>query len=144
MRKTETLAYTAGIIDGEGCISIVSTPRSEKLGGRYYRLVIVVGNTNEWLIQWLKFNFGGNFYMSRHQKKPTHKPMFQWQIHSQKAADFLSQILPYLQIKKPNADLAIKFQKYGGAGKHYSDEEKAIKEAQRILMTKFNKTGIEL
>ena len=42
------LAYIAGIIDGEGCIMIHSN-----------LVRVAVKNTNEWLIKFLKMNFGG-------------------------------------------------------------------------------------
>ena len=57
-----------------------------------------------------------------------------------KSAEFLKLILPYLLIKREQAELAIMFQDEKHYG-HISEKEAAIKEAQRILMQTYNKRG---
>ncbi len=97
MGKTK-LAYTAGVVDGEGCIYIGKTnakdPQSDR---KYYHMEVTVGNTNEWLIQWLKFNFGGKTYV-KHPTLKNSKVSFTWVLSSNKAAEFLKLILPYLNL----------------------------------------------
>ena len=137
MKKTD-LAYVAGIFDGEGCVCL----RINK--GRYYSLDISVANTNEWLMQWLKFAFGGNFYamQAKTRKAQNWKPCWRWTITGNKGSSFLKLILPYLRLKKPQAELAIKFQEARrGAGYLLTDEERALEEAQRVIMGKYNKRG---
>ena len=133
MLKGKTaLAYTAGVIDGEGSISIID----KQVG-------VKVGNTKEWLCQWLKMQYGG--YIWHQNAKGNQVEFWVWTITTRKAASFLKLILPYLQLKRPQAELAIMFQatqKHGGSkGSRYSDEERAVKEAQRILMHQYNKRG---
>jgi len=104
------LAYTAGIIDGEGCISICkhSSPTSRY---RYrYDLRVDVGMCEELIPMWLYMHFGGN--LRNHKgRKPSHRPVYHWQIASKQAQHFLELILPYLKTKRPQAELAITFQK---------------------------------
>ena len=134
MRKTD-LAYAAGIIDGEGSIGIYRQPT--------YLTWITVRNTNEWICQWLRFAFGG--YVYTHTYKPPHlkwKDSWQWRITGSDAADFLRLILPYLRLKKPQAELAIAFQsERPGSGHHLTDDQVAVAEAQRIAMSGMNKRG---
>ena len=54
LKGKQALAYTAGIIDGEGCICL------DKHGKHGIELKVSVGNTKEWLLQWLKMQYGGN------------------------------------------------------------------------------------
>ena len=135
------MAYMAGIFDGEGCICL------RKCKKRSVVLDISFANTNEWLIQWAKFAFGGKVYLveqsSPSSKGKNWKPYWRWAMSSNKALGFLRLLYPYLRLKKPQAELAIKFQEArGGTGCRFTDEERAIAEAQRIVMGKFNKTGV--
>ncbi len=127
MRKTD-LAYIAGIIDGEGSISIIhASPRRRNPGGEIYAQVGVT-NTNEWLIQWLHFNFGGGVNMEKAGRNPLSKQnIWRWNLSHQKARTFLVLILPYLRIKRQEAELAILHQK------SKSKEQRVVREAQAIL-----------
>jgi len=133
MKRTD-LAYIAGIVDGEGYIGIQSDGKKAKHGKQNLRLRVTVTNTSEWLCQYLKFSFGGGKITLR-TRSPNHRPCWQWQLEYQKAADFLRLILPYLHLKKPQAELAIKFQEAKGRSTRALDDKKrAVEEAQRILM----------
>ena len=141
MKKSD-LAYTAGIVDGEGWIGILLN----KSKGRkpYYLMRVVVANTNEWLIQWLKFGFGGYAYC-RQSKANNTEPIWEWIITANKALEFLKLIYPYLHLKKPQAEIAIKFQgSRRGVGHRLNEKERAVTEAQRIIMSGLNKKGQEM
>lgn len=142
MRKAD-LAYVAGIIDGEGTICIHQD--KAKSGKVYLQLRVDVTNTNEWLIQWLKFALGGHTDVSRRAKIGKNwKPSWRWSVSANQASAFLKLIYPYLRLKKPQAELAIKFQEgRKGRGHFLTDSERAINEAQRILMSSLNKKGIK-
>lgn len=136
MRKID-LAYTAGILDGEGCIGIY--PRGRR---RMHRAEVRIHNTNEWLIQWLRFAYGGSVYYTEPKQGENHKPCWMWVVSGKKALIFLQLIYPYLRLKKPQAELAVKFLRVRrGTGYDSTEEELAIAEAQRIVMNKMNKTG---
>ena len=137
MKKTD-LAYMAGIFDGEGSICLRRVAR--KGMHQCYLLEVSVGNTNEWIIQQFKFAFGGFAGVNRHGTK-NHQVYWQWSLAAIKAGDFLKIIYPYLKIKKPQAELAIKFQeqKTGRRFRERTDAEKAIEEAQRITMVNLHR-----
>lgn len=54
------LSYTGGIIDGEGYIGIKKANSKGSQRGYLLELNVGVTNTNEWLIRWLHFNYGGS------------------------------------------------------------------------------------
>ena len=113
MKKTG-LAYTAGIMDGEGSIGIARHKSKSCKRGYTLELNVQVTSSDEWLCQWLKFSFGGSL---SHSINSANNPMWHWIIVARKARDFLELIRPYLRLKKPQADIAIQFQKakrYGG------------------------------
>ena len=89
--------------------------------------------------------FGGsvvprNFTESYEFLYPNRRQQWKWSIAQNKAVEFLKLILPYLQMKRPQAELAIAFQ---GKKRVYQKtaEKAAILEAERILMGKMNKKG---
>ena len=59
MKRTEILAYTAGIVDGEGSIHIFKSKTKQGSAGFKIEMRVSVSNTNEYLCQWLKMQFGG-------------------------------------------------------------------------------------
>jgi len=144
MKKTD-LAYFAGIFDGEGCITIRARNRAYLATGTikacgYQQLVIYLGNTNEWICRQLQFSFGGSLYCYKSREK-TQQDYWSWCATTRNALAFLEAVLPYLRIKKPQAEVAINFQKQ----KHYhgrrrlTEEDKAMAEASRILLSNLKK-----
>lgn len=134
MKRTD-LAYIAGILDGEGSISISQVKKNHKSMGHTLR--ISVTNTNEWICQWLHFNFGGTIRIRVKGIGWGKKDIWEWSIASQKALSFLQLISPYIKLKRPQVDLALQFQKKKRRG-HKLVEERAVEEAQRILMRSYN------
>ena len=131
MKRTE-LAYIAGIVDGEGYIGINADHRKRNPDRPCWRLKVAVTNTNEWLVQYLKFSMGGGVIVL---KRLHPRPCYQWEIGYGKAAEFLQLILPYLRLKKPQAELAIKFQaSMAKSTRKLTEEQSAVREAQRIML----------
>lgn len=97
------LAYAAGVIDGEGCIRIAG-----KTGQQAPYLVVIVSNTNELLLLWFKQRWGGDIQKKRDCKNPRRKPSYDWRIGYTRALNFIQAIRPYLVIKQPQADLALR------------------------------------
>jgi hypothetical protein len=103
--------YMAGIIDGEG--SIVIHPQK---GGDSYKLDIVVPNTSIELIKWILGNFGGRFTTLYPENSHgfNRKPLHRWRLSGMKNREtFLLGILPYLVIKKKQAQLALDYCRLG-------------------------------
>jgi len=143
LKGKQLLAYTAGLIDGEGSICLATGKRKDYKSGRIIYLKVSIVNTNEWLINWLKMQYGG-YISSNDRSGKKWKTRWAWEIQHNHALRFLEMILPYLQIKRPQAELAIQFQRAKRrGGPPRTAETLALQQAQRILMQKMNKRGIE-
>ncbi len=89
------LQYAAGFVDGEGCINFAKTRSS------IYPRVLVT-NTNIEILKDFQKKWGGDIKQN-FCKKDNWKPAYSWRISWTKAINFLSDIEPYLKIKKLQA-----------------------------------------
>ena len=100
---TETdRAYTAGILDGDGSIKI---ERREK--GKGYWLRVEVTQKDIPIVRWLEETWRGSYVNG-----PYENTGFHWYIGGRAAAPFLREILPYLILKKREAEVGIEFQEF--------------------------------
>jgi hypothetical protein len=99
------LAYFAGILDGEGCLSMSAPTR--RTG--QYATQIFVGNTDARLIHWIHARFGGTVALRPRQAsaKPTHKQLWRWLLSGSDIVPVLSAVSPYLVIKREQAQLIL-------------------------------------
>lgn len=115
--KTELLAYTAGIIDGEGFIGIrKGKPRIGRINFSY-DLVVAVAMTNRDLIEWLCERFEGATCVSV-LRSCKHKHVYRWTVWNNKAERFLRSIQPFLRVKVRQAEIGIKLCESIAEGKH--------------------------
>lgn len=135
MKETD-LAYTAGIMDGEGSIGIARHKSKSCKRGYTLELCVQVTSSDEWLCTWLKFAFGSSL---SHSVNNAGNPMWHWILGARKASDFLKLILPYLKLKRPQAELAILFQDNKRYGGHKTEKQWAVEEAQRIVLQNMHK-----
>jgi hypothetical protein len=101
-----TKAYLAGIIDGEGTITIIKNNRKQRNGKEYFysRPVVTVANTSYSLLDYLTSLGIGGFSTDK-RKVEGQKQAFQWCLSSVNAVyTVLKAIYPYLVIKKDRAD----------------------------------------
>ena len=110
-------AYAAGFFDGEGhiCISYTSgNPKSLKSKYPRYSMKVQVGQASRGPVEWLQRIFGGTavkkkMYKSSYNDRYIY-PRWDWTLSTNQAADFLRQIIPYLTLKKEEAEIALSFQ----------------------------------
>jgi hypothetical protein len=105
------IAYTAGLFDGEGSISIVKLAKYP----RFTFLQISVGNNFPEAIFFVQSLLGG--YVTC-VKSATRDQFYKWALKGKKAGQALRTLLPYLRITKEQAQLAIEFQELVNSGKH--------------------------
>lgn len=111
--EEEILPYVAGLMDGEGSITIgISKPSKKKqLKSPSHWLQVGITNTNRELIGWLYEKFGGHISDNSHSpSRKKQRPCWAWRVMSNEAKDFLVSLYPYLRVKKRQAELAIAFQ----------------------------------
>ena len=99
-------AYLAGIIDGEGCITI-------RKQGSYYVPSVLIGNTNETLINHIKalLDYESIEYCMRYEDRGDRinaRPSWTINLSSRdRVIKFLNLVLPYLVSKKDQALLVL-------------------------------------
>ncbi len=99
----EQLAYAAGIVDGEGCISLYKS-NNQTIRKRPYQLRVFVVNTDKKIIDFMS-EFGG----SSNKRSGGIKQQYYWSISGKSAAEFLEKVVIYLTAKKEQAEIAIEF-----------------------------------
>ncbi len=129
------LAYTAGIIDGEGCIRF--NRQATRLTMRVH-----VTNTNKALIDWLHRTYGGYVWAERRQYIPNAKPRFAWEVSAQAAYRFLHQVRPFLMLKAEQADLAISMQETKKPRNRLPEGLAEYRERLALRMTRLNQKGL--
>lgn len=99
-----SLPYVAGIVDGEGYVSVIHRPKRRR---GEVQVVVMVSMTFEQIPRMLQAQFGGCLYVQSRVRRPNHKTQYCWAIRSKQAAAFVKQILPYLIVKKRQAEIVI-------------------------------------
>lgn len=107
------LAWAAGFIDGEGCISVQNCTARGQVRLQYQAFVDV-SQTKVAPLDELVMLFGGHV-------RP-YRDAFYWRLYGEKAAVVVRQILPYVIGKRHQADLLLEFTALKGTqGKRRSD-----------------------
>lgn len=118
MTKAELtdLAYAAGVIDSDGCIT-VSKGRRTNHGGYTFAVTVCVGMKTEDVPQWFLATFGGvvrtirrngAMSISADGRAKYFPPVFRWEIYAQDRGNFLEAIAPFLKLKRARSEAAIK------------------------------------
>lgn len=105
----EDRIYTAGLVDGEGCICISKLKKSPRGLSPYHHLQFSLENTDPFITYWLQERFGGSVRLDKTKASQNHKPTYRWALKKVETLQFLRQLLPYLLIKRPQAELALQF-----------------------------------
>lgn len=137
------IVYLAGMMDGDGSISIARRQYNERRSRHI--LTVAVTNCSRELMEWLEERWGGVI----HPKPPTRngRPIFQWAITSQKAGELLEDIVEHLIVKRDQANIALDFRatfgkiayRQGGVSQEITDLRDAMSEA----VSRLNR-GLEL
>ena len=92
-----TLAYVAGVIEGDGTISLSGLAD----------VTVAVTNGNLRLLEWLERSIGGYIVEKSSLSQIGRSPQFQWKVRHSDGARFCRLILPYLVGKKRQAELVV-------------------------------------
>ena len=126
----EGLAYMAGFFDGEGCVCITPIGRVTSRQSQTFSMRAQVVSTNKEIIELWKDSFGGD--IKSRKIGGNRQACWVWRISAKQAAVVLGLMLPYLKIKKPQAQRAIEFQEHktrgGRKGLGYIDYEHKVKD----------------
>lgn len=92
-------AYFAGLLDGEGWIGASKTP-SGTIQPR-----IQIGMTDYEVLVWCKDHFGGSIHVMK--SRLARRDAWKWNMSSEAIRTFLPHVIPYLKVKKSQAELAL-------------------------------------
>jgi hypothetical protein len=138
----EQCAYIAGIVDGEGTISI---SHNNIQGKNSYSIVMRVYNTDKKLINWLCKKTGlGAIKIQKNAvwERNNIKVLYKWDLYANNIRQFLPLIEPYLIIKKKQAQIMIEWlSKPRLNGYSITDERRKYKKEMCIKMLKLNRRG---
>lgn len=102
-------AYFAGLVDGEGNISIhKNMSKAKDPGGRYKRIAVRISMVDGEDIFLEGKRFWGGWIYKRKTRKGWNG-CFEWVVQHGQAEKLLKSIQPFLRIKKNQADLALKY-----------------------------------
>ena len=126
--KQTRLSWAAGIIDGEGCIRLVR--RSSSTCKEQYCLFVKVNNTEIRMLEELRKLFGGRIYLRKPGSTTRHQS-WDWQIWTLAAERMIKDILPFLVVKKDQAETALLARTYMKKRRGKNNEDNLA--SQRVL-----------
>lgn len=99
------LSYMAGLIDGEGCLTIT------KLHSGGVTLSLSIQMTDQGVLNWIATKLGTKCNISRSASKvgPRRKPLWKVILTGGRAAMLCSRILPYMKVKHRQATIFLRF-----------------------------------
>lgn len=118
-------AYVAGIIDGEGTITLTRTHRGENR-----RPVVSISSTELPLLNYVRSVIGAGRITGKIRSREHHSPSFAYSITSRQALRLLAQVCPYLRTyKHKRACLLLEeYQRVTPRNGRYTAEQRAARE----------------
>lgn len=137
-----SLAYLAGLFDGEGSIAIARSLPQSNTGAvsPRYQLQVALTNGHAGVLQACSTQFGGQVSWNE-SKFPGATRGGRWQANARVAARFLQTVLPHLLMKKKQAELGIAFDEQfaGRHSKQLSVEQITERERWRAEVLSYHK-----
>ena len=136
-----TAAYLAGLLDGEGTVTLTRVHRNENR-----RLVVCIANNDLALLKYVQVAVGAGRITRKRTYSDCHSPSFNYQITSRQALELLRQLLAHLRTyRRARAALALDcYLRLTPRNGRYTTEAVAAKEAfaQRLLAIKPNSPAV--
>ncbi len=133
-------AYLAGLIDGEGCVGVylrskVHRGSRQKTSSPSYKILLNIVNSHRGVLEWVLCHLGGDI-QPKSAAAGNHKPAWVWRQKRVDAAQFvLRKCLPYLKIKREQAELVLSFPGYQAINQ-WTPECADVREIKRELYRK--------
>lgn len=106
---TETeAAYLAGFADGEASIGLHHFRHPKGDRQPRFSITLQISNINHEVILWMQERTGGSIY-TRQPSQDRRRVLYCLQVPSVRCCAFLKQVLPFLIVKREQAELAIEF-----------------------------------
>lgn len=143
MKNTER-AYIAGLIDGEGCITICRRKKKDKLiNNWYYQPNVIIANANRKIFD-IPMKYGGWIAVVKNEQIKAHdnwKQYYHWKITGNNMRKLLQDTVCYLVIKKEQAQIVLGFPNYKNIGRARTKAERKKQKDLRVKIQKLNRKG---
>jgi len=93
--STTDAAYIAGLIDGEGTITLTRKHKNENR-----QLAVSISSTEKYMLEFVKQCLGVGKLTNKRVSQPHHSPSFAYAIYNRQALELLKQIQPFLKSYK--------------------------------------------
>jgi hypothetical protein len=142
-------ARLAAYVDGEGTIMIAKSVTKTCRKHPNYVLTLIVANTDPRLICWLSDTFTGystfshsaGSRLSIEKGVVKRKVCFSWRQYEERAAEIIRHIIPYLIMKREQAEIALAYReirKAGSKGRRLNAGDLEVREELRQKMRSLN------
>ena len=99
-----TAAYVAGLIDGEGTVTLVRKHKDENR-----QLCVSISSTEISMLEYVKSSTAVGKITNKRTSQSHHSPSFAYAVYNRQALELLRQILPYLiSYKRKRAELILR------------------------------------
>jgi hypothetical protein len=153
----EDLAYLGGLIDGEGYIGINKAKKVASTWGWHFHPSVKVAAVDRRMPEFFLNRWGGRIDLRRFPAEKNQRDAWCWMVTTSKLVEpFIDDILPYLRLKKGQAEIVKEFcqrpyGKRGGTGRRsgadgpvagtMSKEEFDLREALYWRIRDLNRVG---
>jgi hypothetical protein len=103
----KALAYFAGLFDGEGCVNVTEVKPKPGRRSPTFQTLARVSMTDQRSLHLPLDSFGGTIRLT---SKVGARPIWVWRVYHKTAKPFLEAILPYLVVKRLQAELLIELE----------------------------------
>lgn len=116
----EEAAYLAGLIDGEGTITLTRRHANERR-----QLVVSISSTERALVEWSLASIGVGKITGKRTSSAAHAPSLTYTVSNQQALNVLRQVVDYLRLyKQRRARLALaRYDELTPRNGKYSEEQ---------------------
>jgi hypothetical protein len=141
MSATEA-AYMAGMVDGEGSVTLIKAAWKRNRAGFQFQPLLTIANTFRPVLERLVEMCGnGRIVATYNTKHAAHKVGYRVVFTSNQIRHVLPQLVPYLVIKKRQAELLIEYLGEWRKGLHITDESYRRGEDFRQQLRALNQRG---
>lgn len=95
MLSSTHAAYIAGLIDGEGTVTLTRKHRNENR-----QLCVSISSTEKPMLEFVKQSTGVGKITNKRTSKPNHSPSYTYAVYNRQALDLLREVLPWLKSYK--------------------------------------------
>lgn len=140
MLSSTDAAYIAGLLDGEGTVTLTRKHLNENR-----QLCVSISNTEKPMLEFVKQSTGVGKITNKRTTKSIHSPSYTYAVYNRQALDLLREVLPWLKsYKRERAVLVLRdyVRLTPRNGKYTQGLRKNRQDlVQQVLMIKANTTG---